>query len=51
MARSLFFKIKSILLKNIKAKKSIKSRIKMSHNVTTETKKLIILKEILHRNL
>ena len=36
----LTFKPKSFLLKNIKAKKSFKPCIKMSHNVTTETKNL-----------
>ena len=40
-----FFKLKSILLKNIKANKSFKSRIKMSHKVNTETKNLLLKME------
>ena len=50
-ARSLFFKLKSILLENIKAKKSFKSRIKSATQCNYRNKTLIILKEILHRNL
>ena len=50
-ARSLFFKLKSIVKKKSKAKNRLNLELKMSHNVTVETKKLIILKEILRRNL
>ena len=45
------FKQKSILQKNIKAKKSFKSRIKNVTQCNYRNKKLINLKEILHRNL
>ena len=50
-ARRLFFKQKSILYKNIKAKKSFKSRIKNVTQCNYRNKKLINLKKILHRNL
>ena len=50
-ARRLFFKQKSILLENIKAKRSLKSRIKNVTQCNYRNKKLINLKESLHRNL
>ena len=50
-ARRLFIKQKSILSKNIKAKQSFKSRIKNVTHCNYRNKKLINLKEILHRNL
>ena len=50
-ARSLFFKLKLFCKKNIKAKKSFKSRIKNVTQCNYRNKKLINLKEILHRKL
>ena len=41
-AHRLFLSLNRFCKKNIKAKKSFKSRIKMSHYVTTETKNLLI---------
>ena len=38
---NLFLKLKSFLLKNIKAKNRFYLEWKMSHNVTTETKNLL----------